>query len=167
MNEAIVTNWNGMASPRDHIYHLGDVGWGSATVLRSLLDRLNGKIFLIKGNHDNSATNTKCRDRFEWIKNAYLFHHRLNGVKHGIFLSHYAHRSWYKSHHGYWHLYGHSHGTMPPLFCSFDVGVDCHNFQLLPLELVESEMALLQEKHDKEFVQMRGFCPSCGRKKDE
>ncbi|MFT5024909.1 MAG: calcineurin-like phosphoesterase family protein, partial [Candidatus Azotimanducaceae bacterium] len=40
------------------------------------------------------------------------------------------------AHHGNWHLYGHSHGTLPDLedqLC-FDVGVDCHDFYPLAYE---------------------------------
>ena len=39
-------------------------------------------------------------------------------------MSHYAHRTWDKSHHGSLHLYGHSHGTLPGVGRSMDVGVD-------------------------------------------
>jgi hypothetical protein len=40
-------------------------------------------------------------------------------------------RFWNRSHHGAWHLYGHSHGNLPdtPTSLSMDVGVDTHDFQ--------------------------------------
>jgi len=43
-----------------------------------------------------------------------------------IWLSHYAHRVWNKSHHGVFHLFAHSHNSLPddPNSLSFDVGVD-------------------------------------------
>jgi hypothetical protein len=43
-----------------------------------------------------------------------------------IWLSHYAHRVWMRSHHGAWHLYGHGHHSLPddPHARSIDVGVD-------------------------------------------
>ncbi|MCB0745233.1 MAG: hypothetical protein KDC67_15095, partial [Ignavibacteriae bacterium] len=41
-----------------------------------------------------------------------------------ICLYHYGCRVWNKSHHGSWHLYGHSHGSLPPMGKSVDVGVD-------------------------------------------
>ena len=36
-----------------------------------------------------------------------------------------------RSHHGAWHLYGHSHGNLPdtPTSLSMDVGVDTHDFR--------------------------------------
>lgn len=41
-----------------------------------------------------------------------------------LFLSHYSHRVWNGSHRGVIHLYGHSHGSLPGLGKSMDVGVD-------------------------------------------
>ena len=75
---------------------------------------------------------------FEWIRDVYT----VRVGKQSIFLSHYAHRVWDKSHHGVYHLYGHSHGTLPDLndSLSFDVGVDCHNYTPLSFEEVTSIM---------------------------
>jgi hypothetical protein len=52
-------------------------------------------------------------------------------------------RTWNKSHRGSWHLYGHSHGTLPddPHSMSFDVGVDCHNYRPLSFEQVKAVMS--------------------------
>jgi calcineurin-like phosphoesterase family protein len=50
MNEALIDNWNNTVSPKDKVYHLGDV----AIPRRGLkcLERLNGRKILIRGNHD-------------------------------------------------------------------------------------------------------------------
>jgi calcineurin-like phosphoesterase family protein len=60
-----------------------------------------------------------------------------------ITLCHYALRVFNKSHHGSWHLYGHSHGTLPddPNSLSFDVGVDCHNYFPISLDQVKKIMS--------------------------
>lgn len=52
-------------------------------------------------------------------------------------------RVWRGSHRGNWHLYGHSHGTLPDLEdkLSFDVGVDAHDFHPLSYEEVKAIMA--------------------------
>jgi len=55
--------------------------------------------------------------------------------KTGIFLSHYSHRVWSQSHHGILHLYGHSHGSLPGIGKSMDVGVDTND--LYPYHLDE------------------------------
>jgi calcineurin-like phosphoesterase family protein len=55
-----------------------------------------------------------------------------------LILDHYAMRVWDQSHHGSWHLYGHSHGKLPDLGLSTDVGVDGHNFQPWSFEEVRA-----------------------------
>ena len=45
-------------------------------------------------------------------------------------ICHYAMRVWNGSHHGAWHLYGHSHWNLPDTpSLSMDVGVDTHDFR--------------------------------------
>ncbi|MFK5004710.1 hypothetical protein ACI4AP_29375, partial [Klebsiella pneumoniae] len=60
-----------------------------------------------------------------------------------IVLCHYAMEVWNKSHHQAWHLYGHSHGSLPdnPNAKKFDVGVDCHNYTPLSYQDVKNIMA--------------------------
>jgi calcineurin-like phosphoesterase family protein len=60
-----------------------------------------------------------------------------------ITLLHYALRVWNKSHYSSWHLYGHSHGSLPddPNSMSFDVGIDCHNYTPISFEQVKAIMA--------------------------
>ena len=53
MNEKIIENWNSRVKPRDTVYHLGDFAMCSNTLLSGIMDRLNGKILLVRGNHDN------------------------------------------------------------------------------------------------------------------
>lgn len=50
MDEAMVENWNSVVKANDKVYHLGDISM-SRRVL-PILNRLNGKKVLIKGNHD-------------------------------------------------------------------------------------------------------------------
>lgn len=50
MDEALVKNWNSVVSPKDKVYHLGDVVINRSAL--PILDRLNGEKVLIKGNHD-------------------------------------------------------------------------------------------------------------------
>lgn len=50
MDEALISNWNKVVSPKDKVYHLGDVVINRRAL--STLWRLNGEKVLIKGNHD-------------------------------------------------------------------------------------------------------------------
>ncbi len=50
MDETMVQNWNRVVKPFDRVYHLGDVVINKKHL--PLLNRLNGKKVLVKGNHD-------------------------------------------------------------------------------------------------------------------
>lgn len=141
--EEIVKNWNAVVSPRDHVYHLGDVGYGSPQYLYRVLERLKGKVYLIRGNHDLTVVRQPAAQRFEWIKDTYLFSAQLKGKSYRLFLSHYPHRSWPESNQGSFHLFGHTHGNMPPHGLSFDVGVDSNNYTPISLEQVVDKMSRL------------------------
>jgi len=143
MDEMLIQKWNEKVMPQDEVYHLGDVGLCSSGKLRKILDRLHGKIYLINGNHEKSAQ--ACDSRFEWIKDYFELVVPDEEFKRGeqmIVLFHYAIREWNASHWGTYHLYGHSHGTLPdnPKSLSFDIGVDCHDYYPLSYEEVKSIM---------------------------
>lgn len=52
MNEAIIANWNSVVQPEDTVYHLGDFVMHESENIPPILDRLNGHIILVRGNHD-------------------------------------------------------------------------------------------------------------------
>ena len=97
MDNTLIQNWNRVVQPKDTIYHLGDVSIVRPEKTKIILDSLNGKIFLIRGNHDRSATHTLCAPRFEWIKDYFML--SLNGGVR-IALMHYAMRIWDRRHYG-------------------------------------------------------------------
>lgn len=123
MNEALIANWNRVVGTNDTVYHLGDVSMLRPEKTKEILDRLNGKIHLIRGNHEKSAEHKICQERFEWIKD-YHFLGLNGGIK--IALFHYALRVWDRAHYGSWHLFGHSHGrlSLPDKTLAIDIGVD-------------------------------------------
>ena len=53
MNEPIIANWNKVVSQGDTVYHLGDFALGNKSLIPDFLERLNGHISFIMGNHDN------------------------------------------------------------------------------------------------------------------
>jgi calcineurin-like phosphoesterase family protein len=97
---------------------------------------------LILGCHDKEST---LRLPWVWVKDVCFLKH-IN--QEGIWLSHYSHRSWKKSFHGSWHLFGHSHGKRAPYCQSFDVGVDCWNFTPVELEEVRAKMETLDRNEE-------------------
>lgn len=139
MDESLIQKWNEVVGEHDFIYHLGDFFLCDKEKALSIIKRLNGHIFLVRGNHDKTAEQIK--DKFIWIKD----YHELKvpdqnviGGKQNIILFHYAMRTWNKQHHGSIMLYGHSHGSLPddPNSRSFDIGVDCHDGYPLSYESV-------------------------------
>jgi len=122
---------------------LGDLFMMPSGEAKKIRARLNGNICLVRGNHDRTAESLK--GAFAWIKDYYeltVMETDAPGGRQHIVLCHYAFRVWNQSHHGAWHLYGHSHGTLPeiPGQLSLDVGVDCHEFTPIGYEQVKQAM---------------------------
>lgn len=69
MNEYMIKRWNEKVRNRDEVVILGDLSMGNAEQTNALLDRLQGKLFLIVGNHDNRYLRSKTfhKERFGWI----------------------------------------------------------------------------------------------------
>jgi len=51
--EELIAKWNSVVRPNDQVFYVGDFCDGGEADLREYRKRLNGKILLIKGNHDN------------------------------------------------------------------------------------------------------------------
>lgn len=133
MNEAIIQAWNDTVKPGDVVYHLGDFAFKRHAYFA---ERLAGQIILIEGSHDRMSA--KDRKAFVCVGPR----HEVRGEP-DIILSHYAMRVWPRSHYGTWHLYGHSHGHLPPWGKSFDVGIDAHGYAPLSMERVRAIMDTL------------------------
>lgn len=86
MNEFMIQQWNKKVKKRDEVVVLGDFSWGNARETAEIVERLNGKIFLIRGNHDHFLDD-KSFDRsvFGWIKD----YAELNDNRRKVVLSHY------------------------------------------------------------------------------
>lgn len=56
MNETIIKNWNERVNDEDTVFHLGDLCFKEKDGVKAQdwIDRLNGNMILIKGNHDNN-----------------------------------------------------------------------------------------------------------------
>lgn len=150
-NEAIILGINKYVKPDDTLYHLGDWSFGGIDKIWEFRKQINCRnIHFIFGNHDHHIENNKHlvingdegkaqkllghgtvhsdqNDFFVYAQDLFTSVQYVKTVTihgHRIFLSHYAHRVWDKSHKGRWHLYGHSHGTIQDWGKSMDVGLD-------------------------------------------
>lgn len=139
-DETLVAGWNAVVGPHDTVWHLGDFAYRCPEAhAAAIFDRLNGRKFLVRGNHE------KIGVRLPWdapVADVTRIRVPLpEGGERGIWLSHYAHRTWPHLHRGDIHLYGHSHGSLPGTSDSTDVGVDCWNWQPASLERILARLA--------------------------
>ncbi len=148
MNETIIANWNNVVGPDDIVFHLGDFCLGGADEWNRILERLNGKIYLILGNHDLKNIRQGLIDRFEHIAMSMCIQIR----KKKIYLNHFPYLCFEGGYnHDVWQLFGHVH-TRPsntgidasrlqylyPI--QLDVGVDNNNFTPLSFEQVQTQI---------------------------
>ena len=119
-DEILVVNWNKYVSKGDDVFFLGDFAFSTKEYAEAILGKLHGNIYFIRGNHDKAASS--IRNNFQWFRE--ISEIEIDDIP--ITLSHFAFRVWNKSHYGAYHLFGHSHNTLPEdvKLCSMDVGVD-------------------------------------------
>lgn len=150
--EKIVENWNKVVSPRDTVYHLGDISLSPEYEEKSIewVRRLNGNIMWIRGNHDSDRRVEKflvecdniCYCSFvEVMKmnkiNLYLSHYptitinpldSAEAVKRTIVFN----------------LHGHTHQKeiFNPQFprCCYHVGLDSHNLTPVSWDEVREDL---------------------------
>lgn len=130
MNEGLITHFNRWVGKKDTTYHLGDFAWrNSLMTYVKLFERLNGRHFLVPGNHDkkNLDEQSYLGDNVEVLP--LMVDLKLEG--HHLLLSHYPIESFPKNR---INLHGHSHGKAPALKRRADVGVDCWGMRPVSLE---------------------------------
>lgn len=143
----LINKWNSTVSKKDHIYILGDFSFRNTDDTKKLLSKLNGKKFLIVGNHDGSCTKTdRLKDYFVEItqlkevtfkaKNFPFLEENFN-----VFMCHYPMVTWPGKHAGVVQAHGHCHGRLDEFNkdstdLRYDVGLDSTegNYKILSLE---------------------------------
>lgn len=139
MDEALVVNWNRRVRSRDPVWFLGDFALHkNRERLAQVFGRLNGVKNLIRGNHDGKRVM-----ELGWETRADMHMLKTEGRK--IVLLHYGMRTWPSLHHGSWHLYGHSHGNLPGVGRSLDVGVDCWNYAPVSIDEISERFATVPD----------------------
>ena len=144
MNETLIANWNSIIGADDTVFHLGDFCLGGAAEWTKVLDRLNGKIYLILGNHDLKNIRQGFVSRFEHVA-MQMF---IEVGKQKIYLNHNPFLCYGGAYKDIWQLFGHVHsgpfntGKDKPrlnmLFpMQYDVGVDNNGFAPVSFEQVK------------------------------
>jgi calcineurin-like phosphoesterase family protein len=152
MIETMILLWNTTVPKDGTVFHLGDVSFGNTTNTVSVLGQLNGKIHLIKGNHDHGMSAT-VREIFTTTSDyTELLVNEGGGTKQRISLMHYPLRVWNHSHYGAWNLHGHSHGSLEPIGKQLDVGVDCCAYKPISYHDIKKYMdasSIVNQDHHK------------------
>lgn len=153
MDEKLIKNWNAVVGENDIVFHLGDFCFGNIEKWKSVLKRLNGKKFLVIGNHDMK---TISKDSFseEILPHFELIKQQMNILIDGwhIYLNHYPFLAFggaYNPQRKVGQLFGHVHyaknadgkdcDRMEHLFAyQYDVGVDNNNYTPISWKQVKS-----------------------------
>jgi calcineurin-like phosphoesterase family protein len=161
-DEWLIEKWNKTISKEDFVYILGDFCLGNKEYTEKILNRLRGRKFLIKGNHDKSCQGLE--HYFQWvgdIKEAKFSHNQYKFIKEGetfaVEMCHFPMFSWNRRPHGTSHLHGHCHGSIDEYNDTsnelrIDVGFD-GNFSkqtIISLEDVYNKMCEIISKTDSQ-----------------
>lgn len=160
-DETLIKNWNNKVGENDIIFHLGDFAFGSEKKWMNYLEQLNGKKYLIIGNHDWRNLTPGVLKYFENVSQQMNL--RIKNTH--IWLNHFPYLCFsgaWKGLNASWQLFGHVHTSpyadsgldhqrLANLFTTqFDVGTDNNNFT--PISFYE-----VKEKINTQMMSL-GMC---------
>lgn len=140
MNEKIITNWNSIVTQDDVVFHLGDLSAGLSgrqLELKNIIGKLNGKIHLIRGNHDHLSEEEyldygiKSVSDYKVIDKTLLVHYPLDGpcTKYTPIVD--VYKEIYNDFNCEYLFHGHSHHVPDAKLNAFNASVDINNFKPL------------------------------------
>jgi len=154
MDATLLKNINDVVMSDDELYHIGDFCFGDAA---KYIDRINcNNIYFCLGSHDKSLWQAKNHPKIKKLADIIY----IKDVTPQIVCNHCAQLVWDKSHHGSWHLFGHSHGNLGrggaeftgdkeisnalklivSKFKMIDVGVDTNDYKPYSYDKIKSIM---------------------------
>lgn len=157
MTWEFIVRHNDKVGVNDTTCHVGDMFWRKWTTLQCIdyLSQLNGHHIYYNGNHEevfNRPDSKNLRAMFLDIKDVGM----AKVGKQLIWISHYAHRVWPKSHQGSYHVFGHCHGVLPDHRRSHDVGVDANNYAPVSFDeldaLMKSKGVLAPDEIEQDMI---------------
>ena len=150
MDEHLIKCWNRHVPKDGHTFILGDLSMSKGERTSEILAQLNGKKYLVIGNHDKNL-NARNKEYFEWVRPYYEQRIEFGASKVKLIMCHYPFRSWNNQHHGSWNLHGHCHNNLPRVPCQLDVGVDSASYLLgewRPFSISDIFLLLRNEQAD-------------------
>ena len=135
MNEDLIAKWNAKVKPEDEVYICGDLVFKATDIneVKKLLKSLNGKKYLVQGNHDVFLKQIRWQDYFVKVDN-YM---EVADNNRFVILSHYPIEEWNGYYRNSYMLYGHVHNSMDDIKKhprKFNVGVDVNDFEPVTLD---------------------------------
>ena len=140
MDEGLIQNWNRVVGKDDLVFNLGDFAFAPNSRWKELINRLNGHIHLILGNHDVVRwPGDKTMELFDSVSHQMIL--KIDGRT--VYLNHYPYLcfggAWRKPEYAVYQLFGHVHSgpncngadtdRLINLFpYQYDVGVDNNNY---------------------------------------
>lgn len=141
MNQALIDNWNSVVKEDDTVFVLGDMGFCGYDKLEPLMSQLNGKKYLIQGNHDSDKIVFRLYEA-NIIEGYYKMHEvTIIGDEEcpdqQLTLCHFPMIDWPNKERGAWMIHGHQHQLPDTPSCStkhWDVGVDRNGLKPISFE---------------------------------
>lgn len=148
MNEELIANWNATVTMNDTVHLLGDVGMGNKDEIVECVRRLNGKIKIYPGNHDEDNLLRRLAElpRVE-IMPLYV-RRRMHGTL--FYIGHIPVEIGFRPH--VINIHGHLHDTPSTNMNQFNVGVDSKLLEdrpfgaPIPLEELLEKVFAVQEQ---------------------
>lgn len=142
----LIKKWNSTIKKDDMVYIIGDFCLAKKADTEKLLQKLHGKKWLIRGNHDKSCNGLE--NYFMWvgdIKEAKFNHDQFPFIKEGetfcVEMCHYPLMTWNRRPHGTFHAHAHTHGALDSINkeskeLRVDVGLDAElsGYEFISLE---------------------------------
>ena len=159
-DEWLIEKWNKTIAKGDFVYILGDFCLGNKEYTEKILNRLKGRKFLIRGNHDKSCNGLERY--FEWvgdIKEVKFTHNQYPFIDENetfaLEMCHYPMLTWNRRPHGTCHIHGHCHNSITQfndesLELRVDVGLDSDIAKngFVSLETIYNKMKEIRSKTD-------------------
>ena len=147
--EKLITKWNNTVKKSDTVLHLGDLSLASKEKTKEWTSQLNGKKYLILGNHDGHSDKWYKECGFTVIPNSYQRFGQKDGSSLHVLFTHEPvlelSNGWVNIH---GHLHGDGHRNIKVTSKHFDIGVDVVG---RPVQLFEI-LAILKTQVDKGTV---------------
>lgn len=148
MNQTLIDNWNSVVKNEDTVYVLGDFIMGSPSTVKNIVNQLNGKIIVVRGNHDTDKK-LEIYDELDIEVKDLIY---IKDGRKTYICSHYP------MYLGQWNdgrknklycLSGHTHIKSPfyeDISLNYHVGVDAHEYTPVDFEQIKEEIKQKEEE---------------------